>query len=629
MSTRLLGGIATSPCLVVAQGQELGCSEEATICAPPFDWTIHHQHHAVGSTKSLKFQCMPSVVTVVYNFLIRTRPADEVDSTIKECCNFFSWCSTCVNDTGIALEIAGVNKIGREIKEMRPELVDDLYEARETVFVKAEIKFEQKHTNTEARNYTDILWSLLTFFSFHRARILFLGFRYRRHRLIKVEIQPAPNAKGSLATTGLSTARHTEVTAAAHSSALRVLIIQISLVEVESENFTKFLSIFIQILLRVISILKYAKTRGNQRQNMSPRDRFSALPELPNLVIIKSSSPFLLLPTPLPTKGNISKVEHKKLMFKRIERKRKRQEEEEALGLDEEVKEALGMGGVDSDSEESDDEESGIEENGDENEESEEVEEEEEGDSSDVDEEETEDVDMKIKDDSDSEEEKPPTISKRALKKQARQQKIQKIRERHAIWKKGKLQVASKVSSTLKTTPSTIKDSVAASRVDAAVDSAQNNNTGGLEKENGARPKSQTQSKSESKPDAAVTHVKGKAALKSPSLSSAGKSVAGDADVGAEGKKKQAATRTSKLNDAIVKKKKKENNGKRDIVLSNEGDINGYEREGAIAKVKPQKSSPTRTNTTVASAIPPKPKRPKHQNTPKDIDTKLTKKKKQ
>ncbi|GAW10524.1 hypothetical protein LENED_012803 [Lentinula edodes] len=333
-------------------------------------------------------------------------------------------------------------------------------------------------------------------------------------------------------------------------------------------------------------------------------------------------------------------------MFKRIERKRKRQEEEEALGLDEEVKEALGMGGVDSDSEESDDEESGSEENGDENEESEEVEEEEEGDSSDVGEEETEDVDMKIKDDSESEEEKPPTISKRALKKQARQQKIQKIRERHAIWKKEKLQVASKVSSTLKTTPSTtprrqqrtvttttttsskssptIKDPVAASRVDA-VDSAQNNNTGGLEKENGARPKSQTQSKSKSKPDAAVTHVKGKAALKSPSLSSAGKSVAGDADVRAEGKKKQAATRTSKLNDAIVKKKKKKNNGKRDIVLSNEGDINGYEREGAIAKFKPQKSSPTRTNTTVASAIPPKPKKPKHRNTAKDIDMKLLK----
>ncbi|KAF8825353.1 hypothetical protein HHX47_DHR7000021 [Lentinula edodes] len=363
------------------------------------------------------------------------------------------------------------------------------------------------------------------------------------------------------------------------------------------------------------------------------------------------SSSLLLLPTPLPTKGNISEVEHKKLMFKRIERKRKRQEEEEALGLDEEVKEALGMGGVDSDSEESDDEESGSEENGDENEESEEVEEEEEGDSNDVDEEETEDVDMKFKDDSDSEEEKPPTISKRALKKQARQQKIQKIRERHAIWKKEKLQVASKVSSTLKTTPSTtprrqqrtvttttttsskssptIKDPVAASRVDA-VDSAQNNNTGGLEKENGARPKSQTQSKSKSKPDAAVTHVKGKAALKSPSLSSAGKSVAGDADVGAEGKKKQAATRRSESNVIVKKKKKKkENNGKRDIVLSNEGDINGYEREGAIAKFKPQKSSPTRTNTTVASAIPPKPKRPKHQHTPKDIDTKLTKKKKQ
>ncbi|KAJ3858385.1 hypothetical protein EV359DRAFT_69049 [Lentinula novae-zelandiae] len=124
MSTRLLGGIATSPCLVVAQGQELGCSEEATICAPPFDWTIHHQHHAVRSTKSLKFQCMSSVVTIVYNFLIRTRPADEVDSTIKEWCNFFSWCSTCVNDTGIVLKIAGVNKIGREIKEMRPGLVD-------------------------------------------------------------------------------------------------------------------------------------------------------------------------------------------------------------------------------------------------------------------------------------------------------------------------------------------------------------------------------------------------------------------------------------------------------------------------------------------------------------------------
>ncbi|KAH7871642.1 uncharacterized protein C8R40DRAFT_1174429 [Lentinula edodes] len=344
----------------------------------------------------------------------------------------------------------------------------------------------------------------------------------------------------------------------------------------------------------------------------------------------KSSSPFLLLPTPLPTKGNISKVEHKKLMFKRIERKRKRQEEEEALGLDEEVKEALGMGGVDSDSEESDDEESGSEENGDEIEESEEVEEVEEGDSNDVDEEETEDVDMKIKDDSESEEEKPPTISKRALKKQARQQKIQKIRERHAIWKQEKLQVASKVSSTLKTTPSTssfsskntprrhqrtvtttttttsskssptIKDPVAASRVDA-VDNAQNNNTGGLEKENGARPKSQTQSKSKSKPDAAVTHVKGKAALKSPSLSSAGKSVAGDADVGEEGKKKQAATRRSESNVIVKKKKKKkENNGKRDIVLSNQGDINGYEREGAVAKVKPQKSSPTRTNTTVA-----------------------------
>ncbi|KAJ3928665.1 MAG: hypothetical protein NXY57DRAFT_1020051 [Lentinula lateritia] len=343
-------------------------------------------------------------------------------------------------------------------------------------------------------------------------------------------------------------------------------------------------------------------------------------------------------------------------MFKRIARKRKREEEDEALGLDEEVKEALGLGGVDWDEDSDSDESDGEEEEESDGEEEEEEDGEEDGENEEEEEEETEDVDMDMKDDSDSEE-KRPTISKRALKKQARQRKIRKIRDRHAIWKKEKIQVASKVSSTLETTPSTIprrhqgtltttttttsskssptiKDPVAASRVDA-VDSAQNNNTGGLERENGARPKSQ--SKFKSKPDAAVTHVKDNAAPKSPLLlSSPDETVAGD--VRAEGKKqkKRAATWMSELNDAILKKKKKKkrSDGKRDIVLSNGGDIDGYVDEGEVAKVRPRKSSPTRTNTTtttttntaVASALPPKTKKPKHQNTAKDIDTKLLKK---
>ncbi|KAJ3849685.1 hypothetical protein EV368DRAFT_67238 [Lentinula lateritia] len=361
-------------------------------------------------------------------------------------------------------------------------------------------------------------------------------------------------------------------------------------------------------------------------------------------------------------------------MFKRIARKRKRQEEEEALGLDEEVKEALGLGGVDSDSEESDGEESGSEENRDEDgkeegesgeDEEEEEEEEEEGDSSDVDEG-TEDVDME--DDSESEE-KPPTISKRALKKQARQQKIHKIRERHAIWRKEKLQsqVASdsEVSSTLETTPLTsslssitaphphqqpvitttttspksspIKDT---GLVNTLASVYNNNNTGGLEKESTARPKSKSNPKYKQKPDAAVTHVKGNAALESPLLSSPDKPKPAAGDSGAEGKKKQAATRGSGANVIVRKKmeKEKKDNGKREIDLSNEGDIDGYVDEGEAAKVKPRTASlslssrtPTRTNTTttaaaVASGVPPKSKKPKHQHTPKDIDTKLSKK---
>ncbi|KAJ3807743.1 hypothetical protein F5876DRAFT_67874 [Lentinula aff. lateritia] len=360
-------------------------------------------------------------------------------------------------------------------------------------------------------------------------------------------------------------------------------------------------------------------------------------------------------------------------MFKRIARKRKRQEEEEALGLDEEVKEALGLGGVDSDSEESDGEESGSEENRDEDGkeegesgEDEEEEEEEEGDSSDVDEGGTEVVDME--DDSESEE-KPPTISKRALKKQARQQKIHKIRERHAIWRKEKLQLQvasdSKVSSTLKTTPSTtslssitaphphqhsvttttttspksspIKDT---GLVNALASVYNNNNKGGLEKESTARPKSKSNPKYKQKPDAAVTHVKGNAAFESPPLSSPDKPKPAAGEVGAEGKKKQAATRRSGSNVIVRKKKEKEkkDEGKREIGLSNEGDIDGYVDEGEAAKVKPRTArlslssrTPTRTNTTttaaaVASAVPPKSKKPKHQHTPKDIDTKLSKK---
>lgn len=45
------------------------------------------------------------------------------------------------------------------------------------------------------------------------------------------------------------------------------------------------------------------------------------------------------------------------LMFKRLARKRKRREEEDALGLTEEMKEALGMGRIESDSDESSSEE--------------------------------------------------------------------------------------------------------------------------------------------------------------------------------------------------------------------------------------------------------------------------------
>ncbi|KAJ3801221.1 hypothetical protein GGU11DRAFT_770335 [Lentinula aff. detonsa] len=126
------------------------------------------------------------------------------------------------------------------------------------------------------------------------------------------------------------------------------------------------------------------------------------------------------------------------LMFKRISRKRIRREEEEALGLDEEVKEALGLTGVDSDSDES--EQSDSDSNEDDG-----VHSGSGGESPEEDGEEEEllvGVDADIEDTGDEDEEITPIISKRALKKQTRQQQIQRLRERKAKWKKTKSQVA-------------------------------------------------------------------------------------------------------------------------------------------------------------------------------------------
>ncbi|KAJ3732558.1 hypothetical protein DFJ43DRAFT_1039195 [Lentinula guzmanii] len=128
----------------------------------------------------------------------------------------------------------------------------------------------------------------------------------------------------------------------------------------------------------------------------------------------------------------------KTLMFKRISRKRIRREEEEALGLDEEVKEALGLTGVDSDSDES--EQSDSDSNEDDG-----VHSGSGGESAEEDGEEEEllvGVDADIEDTGDEDEEITPIISKRALKKQTRQQQIQRLRERKAKWKKTKSQVA-------------------------------------------------------------------------------------------------------------------------------------------------------------------------------------------
>ncbi|KAJ3993468.1 hypothetical protein F5050DRAFT_711271 [Lentinula boryana] len=137
-------------------------------------------------------------------------------------------------------------------------------------------------------------------------------------------------------------------------------------------------------------------------------------------------------------------------MFKRISRKRIRREEEEALGLDEEVKEALGLTGVDSDSDES--EQSDSDSNEDDG-----VHSGSSGESPEGDGEEEEllvEDDADIEDTGDKDEEITPIISKRALKKQTRQQQIQRLRERKVKWKKTKLEVA--LTSTRKHEPSIV-----------------------------------------------------------------------------------------------------------------------------------------------------------------------------
>ncbi|KAJ4477432.1 hypothetical protein J3R30DRAFT_3485800 [Lentinula aciculospora] len=139
-------------------------------------------------------------------------------------------------------------------------------------------------------------------------------------------------------------------------------------------------------------------------------------------------------------------------MFKRVSRKRKRREEEAALGLNEEVKEALGLGDINTDSDESDesDDSSELESNSD-------------ADDEDIDSDSNgENPELHGEDDEESEEdsgdnlkgdEKLPTISKRALKKQARLQVIQKLRERKAKWKQ-KAAMVKEATTTIKS-PST------------------------------------------------------------------------------------------------------------------------------------------------------------------------------
>ncbi|KAJ3834745.1 hypothetical protein EV361DRAFT_440396 [Lentinula raphanica] len=127
-------------------------------------------------------------------------------------------------------------------------------------------------------------------------------------------------------------------------------------------------------------------------------------------------------------------------MFKRIARKRKRLEEEEALGIDEEMREALGINAVNTDSDES---ESDSDQNDPDEDESE-VSEQASADESDIlDEEDEEDGEGQSQAEEEVSEvgdmvdaDEPPAISKRALKKQARQQQIQKLRERKQRWKR-------------------------------------------------------------------------------------------------------------------------------------------------------------------------------------------------
>ncbi|KAJ3759065.1 hypothetical protein EV360DRAFT_69828 [Lentinula raphanica] len=112
------------------------------------------------------------------------------------------------------------------------------------------------------------------------------------------------------------------------------------------------------------------------------------------------------------------------IMFKRIARKRKRLEEEEALGIDEEMREALGINAVNTDSDES---ESDSDQNDPDEDESE-VSEQTSADESDIlDEEDEEDGEGQ----SQAEEEVSEVGDMRA-----RQQQIQKLRERTQRWKR-------------------------------------------------------------------------------------------------------------------------------------------------------------------------------------------------